>query len=62
MQNEISVRNKIEMRVILMGVYGDEGEMDVMQCKMRLRCGTNFYSVGAESLTQRGNGAEGQRF
>ena len=40
MQNEITMRNKIEMRVILMGVYGDEGEMDVMQCKMRLRCGT----------------------
>ena len=42
MQNEITMRNKIEMRVILMGVYGDEWKMDAMQCKMRLRCGTKL--------------------
>ena len=42
MQNEITVRNKIEVRVILMGVYGDEGEMDAMPCRMRLRCGTKL--------------------
>ena len=42
MQNEITVRNKIEVRVILMGVYGDEWEMDTMPCKMRLRCGTKL--------------------
>ena len=45
MQNEITVRNKIEMRVIMMGVYGDEGEMDVMPCKMRLRCGIKLGNV-----------------
>ena len=45
MQNEITVRNKIEMRVILMGVYEDEGEMDAMPCKMRLRCGTKLGNV-----------------
>ena len=43
MQNEITVRNNFEMRVVLMGVYGDEG--DVMQCKMRLRCGTKLWNV-----------------
>ena len=36
------MRNNVEVRVILMGVYGDVGEMDTMPCKMRLRCGINL--------------------
>ena len=62
------MRNKIEMRVILMGVYGDEWKMDAMPCKMRLRCGTKSkWNIKRKRemlkvLTQRGKGAERQRF
>ena len=45
MQNEITMQNKIEMRVILMGVYGDEWKMDAMQSRMRLLCGIKLGNV-----------------
>ena len=41
-KNEITMRNKIEVRVVLMVVYGYEWKMDAMQSRMRLQCGTKL--------------------
>jgi hypothetical protein len=50
MQNEITMRNNFEMRVILMGVYGDEWKMNAMPCKMRLRYGTKQSEGGIDEI------------